>query len=83
MNIKPALVAVTAAAAAALGVAGAPFASADPEVTYLGQPGELVNGTVVQHWTVTGLKPSTDTIPYQPSARCGRPPPPTRPSPAR
>lgn len=66
MNIKPALVAVTAAAAAAVGVAGAPFASADPEVKYLGQPGELVNGTVVQHWTVTGLKPSTDMIPYQP-----------------
>jgi hypothetical protein len=66
VHIKPALVAVTAAAAAAVGVAGAPFASADPEVKYLGQPGELVNGAVVQHWTVTGLKPSNDTIPYQP-----------------
>lgn len=64
MKIKPVLVA--AAAAAAVGVAGAPFASADPEVTYLGQPSELVNGNVVQHWTVTGLKPSSDMIPYQP-----------------
>lgn len=67
MKIKPALVAATVAASAAVGVAGAPFASADPEVKYLGQPGELVNGNVVQHWTVTGLKPSTDTIPYQPA----------------
>lgn len=64
MKIKPALVAVTAAAAVSM--AGAPFASADPEVKYLGQPGELVNGNVVQHWTVTGLKPSTDMIPYRP-----------------
>lgn len=67
MKIKPAMTAVTAAAAAAIGVAAAPFASADDvEVQSLGQPAELVNGSVVQHWTVTGLKPSTDTIPYRP-----------------
>ncbi|MDZ4264166.1 MAG: DUF1942 domain-containing protein [Mycobacterium sp.] len=66
MKIKPAMTAVTAAAAAAIGVAAAPFASADIEVQTLGQPAELVNGSVVQHWTVTGLKPSTDTIPYRP-----------------
>ncbi|RZT25362.1 uncharacterized protein DUF1942 [Mycobacterium sp. BK558] len=67
MKIKPALVVVSAAAAVAVGMSGAPFASADPEVQYLGQPGELVNGNVVQHWIVTGLKPSTDEIPYQPA----------------
>ncbi|MCV7152314.1 MPT63 family protein [Mycolicibacterium pyrenivorans] len=68
MKIKPAMTAMTAAAAAALGVAAAPFASADDvEVRTLGQPAELVNGSVVQHWTVTGLKPSTDTIPYRPA----------------
>ena len=65
MKFKPAVIA--AAAAAALGVSGAPIASADAEVQYLGQPGELVNGSVVQHWTVTGLKPSSDMIPYQPA----------------
>ncbi|AFM19333.1 protein of unknown function (DUF1942) [Mycolicibacterium chubuense NBB4] len=69
MKIKPALAALTTAAAAAVGVAGAPFASADADVKYLGQPGELANGSVVQHWTVTGLKPSTDTIPYRPAGQ--------------
>ncbi len=67
MKIKSAMTAVTAAAAAAIGVAAAPFASADDvEVQTLRQPAELVNGSVVQHWTVAGLKPSTDTIPYRP-----------------
>ncbi|ADT97591.1 MULTISPECIES: MPT63 family protein [Mycolicibacterium] len=67
MKFKPALVAAaTAAAATAVALGGAATASADTEVQWLGQPGELVNGTVVQHWTVSHLKPSTDTIPYQP-----------------
>lgn len=66
MRIKPALAAVATAAAAAVAVAGAQVASADTEVKWLGQPGELVNGTVVQHWTVSHLKPSTDAIPYRP-----------------
>ncbi|NVN53428.1 MPT63 family protein [Mycolicibacterium hippocampi] len=64
MKIKPALGALSVAAAAAIGVS-APSASAETEVEYLGQPAELVDGNVIQHWTVTGLKPSTDTIPYQ------------------
>ncbi|WP_415794976.1 MPT63 family protein, partial [Mycolicibacterium frederiksbergense] len=34
--------------------------------THLGSQAELVDGNVVQGWTVTGLKVSTDTIPYQP-----------------
>ncbi|MBB2991994.1 hypothetical protein FHR72_003490 [Mycolicibacterium iranicum] len=66
MKLKPALAAVTTAAAAAVALAGAPTASADAEVQWLGQPGELVHGTVVQHWTVSHLKPSTDAIPYRP-----------------
>ena len=66
MRIKSALAAAATAAAAAVAVAGAPAASADTEVKWLGQPGELVNGTVVQHWTVSHLKPSTDAIPYRP-----------------
>ncbi len=68
MKIKPAFVATAAAAAAALSVAAAPLASAeDIEIQSLGEPGELVDGDVIQHWTVTGLKPSTDAIPYQPA----------------
>lgn len=53
-----------AAASAAL-VAGAllaaPGAAADS--TTLGQQGRLVVGDVIQEWTVSGLKPSTDTVP--------------------
>ncbi|GAB3218613.1 MPT63 family protein [Mycolicibacterium hippocampi] len=68
MKIKPAFVATAAAAAAAIGVAAAPSASAENiEIQSLGEPGELVDGDVIQHWTVTGLKPSTDAIPYQPA----------------
>lgn len=66
MKIKPALTFVATAAAAAVAMAAAPVASADTEVQWLGQPGELVNGSVVQHWTVSHLKPSTDVIPYRP-----------------
>lgn len=80
MSLKPALVAVAAAAAAAATLATAAAASADAEVQYLGQPGELVNGDIVQHWTVTDLKPSSDVIPYQPAGTLGRPRRPTRPS---
>ncbi|MGE0216297.1 DUF1942 domain-containing protein, partial [Mycolicibacterium sp.] len=70
MIFKPALVAITAATATAVGIAGMPFATpfamADDAVAVvtLGQPGELTNGAVVQRWTITGLEPSTDTIPY-------------------
>ena len=66
MKITPALAAVTAAAAAAVALGGASVASADAETQWLGQPGELASGNVVQHWTVSHLKPSTDAIPYQP-----------------
>ena len=64
MKIKPVLAAITTATAATVGLAGAPTAAADADMQYLGEQGELVNGDVVQGWTVSGLKPSTDTIPY-------------------
>ncbi|PQE00955.1 phosphopeptide-binding protein [Mycobacterium sp. EPG1] len=67
MKFTSALATATTAAAAALALGGAPLASADSEVQWLGQPGELVNGGVVQHWTVSHLKPSPDTIPYTPA----------------
>lgn len=62
--IKPALAALATATVATVGLACASTAAADAELQYLGEQGELVNGDVVQGWTVTGLKPSTDVIPY-------------------
>jgi hypothetical protein len=42
-----------------------PVASADDSVIHtLGSSAELVNGDVVQAWTIKNLKPSTDTISY-------------------
>lgn len=62
------------AAAATVAVAGAVMAApivgaesgapAGPAVHEIGQQADLVNGSVVQGWTVTDLKTSTDTIPY-------------------
>ncbi|MEV3903677.1 DUF1942 domain-containing protein [Mycobacterium sp. NPDC050551] len=55
-------------AAGAAGVIAAPIAGADTagvSTQDLGNQAELRDGNVVQHWTVTGLKPSSDTIPYQ------------------
>ncbi len=62
---------VAASAAVAIGLAGAPAAFADDEAgivtsTTIGQQAELNSGDVVQAWTITGLKPSSDVIPYAP-----------------
>jgi hypothetical protein len=55
-------------AAGAFAAFSAPIATADNETTtsQLGSQATLTNGDVVQGWTITGLKVSTDTIPYQP-----------------
>lgn len=59
------LVAATAAVVC-LGLVGVPVAVADDVVVHtLGQSAELVNGDVVQAWTIKDLKPSSDVIPYQ------------------
>ncbi|WP_234713871.1 MPT63 family protein [Mycolicibacterium chlorophenolicum] len=43
----------------------APAASADDSAIHsLGSPAQLANGDIVQAWTITDLKPSTDAIPY-------------------
>ncbi|WP_261779371.1 MPT63 family protein [Rhodococcus erythropolis] len=61
------LVAATAAAVC-MGAIGAPAAAAEDSVVHtLGGSAELVNGNVVQAWTITDLKPSSDTIPYVPA----------------
>src|SRR6478672_13632621 len=79
---------VVAAALAATAAISAPTASAwwpvdgqGPTVGKFGSQGTLVdsNGAVVQGWTVTSLRPSSDAIPYQCKAGYGKHPLPTRP----
>lgn len=58
------------AATATVGLIAAPLAAAEAEsaavqTTTLGSQGKLVDGTVIQGWTVTDLKQSSDTIPHQ------------------
>ncbi|MCA2240260.1 MPT63 family protein [Mycobacterium avium] len=56
---------MVAAATAAACVVCAPPAIADDSVNHtLGSAAELTNGDVVQAWTVSDLKPSSDVIPY-------------------
>ena len=66
MKITSALAAAAAiAAAGSVGIIGAPLAAADdPSTTTIGTQAKLVDGNVVQGWTVTGLKTSSDPIPY-------------------
>ena len=62
--MKITALAASALAAGAIGLVSAPIASADPDVTNLGSQAKLVDGNVVQGWTVANLKPSSDAIPY-------------------
>lgn len=63
---KTVLVAALGAVAA---LAGAPTAYATTDMGQLGDPIALVDGPVVQSWTVSGLRPSTDSIPYPVAGR--------------
>lgn len=69
-SIAAAFAAAAVAAAGAITALSAPIAVADDintvNTTHLGSQAELTDGDVVQGWTVTGLKVSTDAIPYQP-----------------
>ena len=60
--------AATLVAAVAIGITGAASASADESTEVgshgLGSQATLVNGDVVQGWTISDLKPSTDSISY-------------------
>lgn len=62
MKINLPITAAVAAAAAAAGLALLPAAAAD---TSLGQQGRLTNGDVVQAWTISDLKVSSDQLSYQ------------------
>ncbi|MGU3502769.1 MPT63 family protein [Mycobacterium sp. C31M] len=69
-SIAAAFAAAAVAAAGAITAFSAPTAFADDHsatvtTTQLGSQAELHDGNVVQGWTVTGLKVSTDTIPAE------------------
>ncbi len=70
MKITTALAAAAAAAAVgSIGFVGTPIAAADDlTTTTIGNEARLTNGNVVQGWTITNLKPSTDVIPPYPVA---------------
>jgi hypothetical protein len=64
------------ASAAAAAIAFAPITVADTatsgstvQTQPFGSQGRLVDGPVIQGWTITDLKPSSDNIPYQPVGR--------------
>ena len=59
---------VAASAVVAIGFLGAPISAADDAATTatIGQQAKLVTGDIVQGWTISGLKPSADVIPYTP-----------------
>ncbi len=67
-KIGAAFAAAAIAAAGAITALTAPAAIAEEQnsvnTTQLGSQAELADGDVVQGWTVTGLRVSTDTIPY-------------------
>ncbi|CAN5534915.1 hypothetical protein BH09ACT8_BH09ACT8_29250 [soil metagenome] len=63
-TLKITALAASALAAGAIGIVSAPIASADPDVTNLGSQAKLVDGNIVQGWTVANLMPSPDTIPF-------------------
>jgi hypothetical protein len=53
------------AAAATVGIISAPIASAeDVATTTVGNEAKLVDGNVIQGWTITDLRASSDEIPY-------------------
>jgi Domain of unknown function (DUF1942) len=68
--MKTTRIAGALAATATAGVIFAPFASADaaepaaPDTQSLGSQAKLVNGDVIQAWTISNLKPSSDVIPH-------------------
>ncbi len=69
MKINPPTTLLTAAAtiatAGAFGLITAPISSAeDVTTTTVGSQAKLVDGNVIQGWTISDLRPSSDAIPY-------------------
>lgn len=66
MNVTTTVVLAWAGAASFAAGISAPIAIADDPATHtLGIQGQLVNGPIVQGWTISDLRISADEIPYQ------------------
>jgi hypothetical protein len=62
------------ATAGAVGLIGAPLAFAEDVATQtIGSQAKLVDGNIIQRWTISNLKASTDVIPYQARRAPNRP----------
>ena len=61
---KKKIIGAAAVLGVAIGVGAAPAAGADTGAQALGSQGTLVNGDVLQGWTISDLKVSTDVIPH-------------------
>ena len=49
----------------AVGIISTPIALAETSTQTIGSQGKLVDGNVIQAWTISNLKRSTDVIPHQ------------------
>jgi hypothetical protein len=57
--------AATVATSGAVGIISTPIALAETSTQTIGSQGKLVDGNVIQAWTISNLKPSEDVIPHQ------------------
>jgi Domain of unknown function (DUF1942) len=63
--LKIITVLASAATAGAVGIVNAPLASAeDATASSVGTQAKLLGGNVIQGWTISNLKTSSDQIPY-------------------
>jgi hypothetical protein len=64
-TVKITMTTTVLAAAATVSIIGAPIASAeDVTTTTIGNQAKLVDGNIVQGWTISDLRTSSDVIPY-------------------
>jgi hypothetical protein len=56
--------AATVATSGAVGIISTPIALAETSTQTIGSQGKLVDGNVIQAWTISNLKSSTDVIPH-------------------
>jgi hypothetical protein len=82
VTLTKALAAAAAVAAAgSVGFLGTPIGAADDlSTTTIGNEAKLTNGNVVQGWTISNLKTSTEQIPYPVAGTLWKPPPRIKPS---
>jgi hypothetical protein len=65
VKITPTTLLAAAATVATAGLIAAPLSSAeDVTTTTVGSEAKLIDGNVIQGWTISDLRPSSDVIPY-------------------